>query len=356
MPGRSEWISRGREAIIDLLAEQLAAPVIEIEARISDRAWRDQPRYIDPHLLTEARHDLIAAGLVLRVQQVTRGGSKIALLQPSPIPRGKTRAAEDAAARKRLLVARWRGWSRASESMPNLIGNGGEAVVHHSLRAAAPYGYRLVQPTRGQVGTLYGDPVPGGALDNAAWLTPMDQQTQAPAGGPVLVPIEVKNLRHWLYPHHWEIYQLLHKAAGLAIAHPEYPVLPILICRKVHYRTHQLARDLGFLIFQTHSQYVQPSERVRPDHFEEVREELGLADLQLTDSANPALVGWLAGAPAREGPAYSDRWMEFSRHLLPTFGQLREQALPWPNRLEIMGQLHRLVIGHFGQAGSWSQS
>jgi len=77
----------------------------------------------------------------------------------------------------------------------------------------------------------------------------MNPQTQAPTGSTYLVPIEVKNVRHWLYPIHDEIYQLLHKAAGLANACPEHPVVPILICRKAHYRTLQLARDLGFLVF-----------------------------------------------------------------------------------------------------------
>ncbi len=75
------------------------------------------------------------------------------------------------------------------------------------------------------------------------------------------MPIEVKNVRHWLYPTHPEPFQLLHKAAGLASAHPEHPVLPILICRKAHYRTLQMAHDVGFLIFQTHHQYVRPNDR-----------------------------------------------------------------------------------------------
>ncbi|MGQ0779278.1 MAG: hypothetical protein ACT4NY_33500 [Pseudonocardiales bacterium] len=38
--------------------------------------------------------------------------------------------------------------------------------------------------------------------------------------------------------------------------------------------------------------------RIRGDHFDEVRDELGLEDLQITDEANPALVDWLAGPPA----------------------------------------------------------
>ncbi|MFF0270018.1 hypothetical protein [Kribbella sp. NPDC004536] len=342
--------------MVELLDLELAAPVVEIEARIADRVWGDNPRTIDPHLLTQARNDLESAGQVLRVESATRGGSSVTLLLPNPTPRGKTRATEDAAARKRLLFARWRSWSRGTEHMPNLIGAGGESVIHQSLLGAAPYGYRLVQPRRGEVSTLYGQPVPGGALDNAAWLTPMNQETQTPTRTTYLVPIEVKNVRHWLYPNHWEIYQLLHKSAGLANAHPEFPVLPMLICRKAHYRTLQLAKDLGFLVFQTHNQYVQPSERIRADHFEEVRLELGLEDLLMTDQANPALVEWLSGAPHREAGTYSGRWMEFSRHEVATFAQLRDKRLRWRPRVAYLEGLHAAVVEAYGEAGSWAVS
>lgn len=356
MATRSEWVSWGRDAVIELLTEQLAAPVAEIEARISDRPWRDLNRTIDPHLLGQARRDLEAAGLIDRVEARTRGGRMAAVLQPSPIPPRKRRATQDAAARKRLLLARWRSWSRGTTDMPNLIGAGGEAVVHRSLLNAAPFGYRVVQPTRGEVATLYGEPVPGGPLDNAAWLTPMDQETQTPTGQTYLIPIEVKNVRHWLYPNHWEIYQLLHKAAGLANAHPEHPVLPILICRKAHYRTRQLAKDLGFLVFQTHDQYILPNERVRTDHFDEVRRDLGLQDLRMTEDASPALVQWLSGAPHREAKAYSERWLTFTRHQIRRFVELRRPELSLTGRLTQLEELHQEVEQHFDEAGSWSGS
>jgi hypothetical protein len=355
MPSRSDWVARAREAVVELLADELAAPVVEVEARICDRPWRDQPKPIDPHLVTKARKDLETSGLIDRVEATTRGGGSVALLQPNPIPPGKTRAAQDAAARKRLLLARWRSWSRGTQHMPNLIGAGGEAVVHQSLVGASPFGYRLVQPSRGEVATLYGDPVPGGSLDNAAWLSPMDVRTQTPLGMTFLVPVEVKNVRHWLYPNHEEPFQLLHKAAGLANAHPEHPVLPILVCRKAHYRTLLLARDLGFLVFQTRSQYVQPSERIREGRFEEVRAELGFEDLQLTADANPMLVEWLSTTPHREAAKYSERWMSYSRHQVDIFAQLRKPDLRWRARIAALEALRESVETAFGESGNWAQ-
>ncbi len=87
--------------------------------------------------------------------------------------------------------------------------------MHAAMVAAAPYGYRLINPTSGQTSTLLGAPVVGGTLDNAAFLTTMDVTANSLTGRSYLVVVEVKNVRHWLYPRHWEIHQLLHKAAAI---------------------------------------------------------------------------------------------------------------------------------------------
>lgn len=350
-----DWVLLGRTAILDLLADEYAAPLVELEARICDRPWKDRHNPIDPHLLTRARQQLQAEGLIDELVATTRGGGDVAVFHLSPIHRGMNRAISDAAGRKRLLISRWKSWSRGTKHMPNLIGAGGETVVHQSLLASAAYGYRVLQPTRGEVATIYEQPIPGGPLDNAAWLLTMDSRTQMP-GAPYLVPIEVKNVRHTLYPTHWETYQLLHKAAGLANAHPEYPVLPILICRKAHYRARQLAKDLGFLIFETHSQYVLTSERLHTDHVEEVRTELGFADLTVTDQPNPRLVEWLSGTVHREAPKFATRWMTFGRYHIDTYEVLRDERLRWRQRTPWLESLHAAVYASFGTAGNWAPS
>jgi hypothetical protein len=101
---------------------------------------------------------------------------------------------------------------------------------------------------------------------------------------------------------------------------------------------------------------VHPNERVRLDHFEEVRTELGLEDLELTASANPKLVDWLSGAPHREAQAYSDRWMALSRHQADVFAVLRYERLRWRARLAQLEALHLSVTLRLGEAGNWSMS
>lgn len=355
MSTKAEWIALGKQFILELLEEQAAAPGVELEARLCVRPWRDAPKAIDPHILTLARHELLEEGRIDVETATTRGGSKVAVFHLAPVVRGTKRKITDAAARKRLLVARWRSWARASQNSPNLIGEGGEAVVHKSLHKAAAHGYRLIQPSRGEVTSLFGKDVPGGPLDNGAWLLTVDARTQVPRA-PIFVPIEVKNVRHWLYPNHAETYQLLHKAAGLANEHPEHPVLPVLICWRAHYRLRQLAADLGFLVFQTYSQYVLPSERIKPQYFEEVRTELGFEDLQITDSANPQLVDWLTDTVHREAVSKSRRWMEFGRHQIDIYAQLRRDSLSWPEQKDLVEELHKIARNNLPRVRKWAPS
>lgn len=351
---RAGWVALGKVALAEMLDQHYAAPWVEIEARLSAKRWRDNSYTIDPHILTIAKGELLSDGQIVQLHAPTRGGGEVAVFH-LPVVRGRSRLITDTAARKRLLVARWKSWARGSAHMPNLIGEGGEAVVHESLLAAGPYGYRVIQPTRGEITSLFGGVVPGGPLDNGAWLSTIDARTQAPATQ-YLVPIEVKNLRHWLYPTHWEPFQLLHKAAGLANAHPEFPVLPILICRKAHYRTLEMARDLGFLIFQTHDQYVLPSERIELELFDAVRNELSFDDLVISSSRNDNLVTWLSGAVLREARKFASRWAEFGRHHVELYRQLRDDEAHWSTRTTWLESLHKAAREMLPHVGNWASS
>jgi hypothetical protein len=104
-------------------------------------------------------------------------------------------------------------------------------------------GYIPVRREGGQITSLFGEPVPGGPLDDTAYLTALDDQ-QVPHT--VTLLIEVKNIRHWIYPSSSELYQLLDKAAQLQCARPTQLFLPVLICRRVHYLTFLMAQALGF--------------------------------------------------------------------------------------------------------------
>ncbi|MER5917830.1 hypothetical protein ABT124_48000 [Streptomyces sp. NPDC001982] len=153
----------------------------------------------------------------------------------------RQRAVTAAAARKRLLQARYLGWASGTKSGgTGVIGPALESVVHASLVQVAPHGYRLVRPEGGgDISQLLGAPVPIGPLDNAALLTVLDHQTFRPTGT-YWTLIEAKNLRLCIYPIHPELHQLLAKSASLQVANPGVSFVPVLVCRRAHYLTFRM--------------------------------------------------------------------------------------------------------------------
>lgn len=106
------------------------------------------------------------------------------------------------------------------------VGRTGEQVVHTSLREAAAHGFRLARPEGGEVEKFLGHPVPVSKLDNAAILTLL---VDGVPGSSVAVPIEVKNIRDWIYPSSQELYQLLEKASLLQQLRPDVLMVPVFI-------------------------------------------------------------------------------------------------------------------------------
>ncbi len=267
-----QWRSWAADAIQVLLEKEGAATQPGMEAKLADHKYGGVPYRIDPHHLTTGRNRLLRAGVIERHQEATRGGQVIAtflLADPSKADLRK-------AGRKRLLHARFLSWSSSvnewgAAPIPAAL----ERVVHGSLLRATPDGYRPLRPEGGEVGIIAGAPVPGGKMDNAAFYTGL-----TPGGHPqptVLVTIEFKNVRQWIYPQPQELYQLLFKSVHLRLQHPNLPVFPVLVCRRAHYTTLKMAQHLGFHVISTQKQYVRPAVAAKTEDelkFREVNNEL----------------------------------------------------------------------------------
>lgn len=235
---------------------------------------------VNPHHLTVGRRRLLEAGVIESARQSTRGGQVVTtylLADPS-------KKAQRAAGRKRLLLARFHGWSApTTEWGPKPLPLALERVVHASLKRAAPYGYHLLNPDGGEVTRIFDKPVGGGAVDNAAFYTPI---VDGVPGSTVLVVIEAKNVRQWIYPQTQEMYQLLDKCARLRALRPEQRILPVLVCRKQHYQTGAMAKQMGFHVIATWRQYIRPivgASEVDRAKFDQVNDELAF-NLALHDS------------------------------------------------------------------------
>jgi hypothetical protein len=179
-------------AIRDLLQREYAAVWTEIEAKLAEHPQPGAPRGINPHHLTNGRRPLINERVVEELAATTYGRRVVTVLVLRD-RRGRQDVVRTAVRRKRALEAQYLGWTESSKRRPSLIGDGGERVVLESLRATTA-GYGLVNPSRGEVESLFNAPVPGGSLDNAAHIARV-------AGDElrgVTVLVEVKNLRKWI--------------------------------------------------------------------------------------------------------------------------------------------------------------
>lgn len=344
------YVDLGREAILALLDREHALIWLEVEAKASEQLLAGFPSKIDPHALTQARRELRQEGVIEESANATRGGRVIPVVHWVDL-KGRREAYRDAAARKRLLQTRYLGLAVGTPSQPGVIGPWGEHVVHEALRAAAVHGYLLVNPGGGHITTLFGAPVPGGPLDDAAQLQLLDSVGK-PAGT-VVVLVEVKNVRGWIYPESPELFQLLDKAARLQLANPDVSFLPVLVCRRAHETTFYAAHDLGFLVVDLQAQFLPPTARIDPGHLEEIRRELGYLDLVVGADPPKVLVRRLTRTVPAQARKFADQWRLTAAVVGPLFTELRKESLPQRTRRRHLNALRDAARSLPGARVSW---
>ncbi|MGE0346600.1 MAG: hypothetical protein AB7N73_12360 [Gemmatimonadales bacterium] len=322
--------------ILQLLEEELAlvAPA-EVVAKLGDDPKLALPRpvkRIDQHHVGWAINNLVRTGRVEQLFHKTKGARTVRLIVPTDQHK-RTRAIHDAVQRKAALHARYLGWASGTPNHPGVLGAAAEGIVHRALTASN--GYMLLNPTTGQTTLLRGAAVPGGALDNAAILTVLDPQTNTPVATYDVV-VEVKNVRHWLYPGDDELHQLLWKAATLQQALPHVSVLPVLVCRQAAFVTISVTRKLGVYVVRTVAQ-LAPS-NLDEIKLAEVTTELGYR-IDNGDEPAPALIKHFTTHIPGAAAGLAELWKSVGSGLLPYYQQLRRDDLTHEERDELRRQL-----------------
>lgn len=346
MAQADEYVARATAMIKQILDEHHAVVHPEIEARVAEGEFASSTRNVDPHHITTALRTLSKSGELIYDRAPARGGrSEIVTIQPADQHRRATKI-EKAAARKRLLYARYRGWAQGTVRHPKgLIGPAGEEAVRGAVTRAGTL--QPAAPDAGEVAELLGTQL-AGPVDSAGYMVPLNAGIP---GRPVTVLIEVKNIRSWIYPSSIELYQLLDKASLLQIRRPAQPIIPFLACRKSHKTTFYMAKRLGFVVVEMDRQYVGD---VDEDDLMEVRNELHFDDLTRGSEPSIRVQDRLRKTLPNIWEGVSGAWHNTcaAQGLADIFHQLR-YTKDLDERANYLRQLRIAAVEQLGVRGGW---
>jgi len=352
MASEATYVTMARRSILNLLEKEHALVSLEIEAKLTI-PQRGLPTGLNPHILTAAKRELLDEGAIEIVTSPTRGGRTISVTALAD-RKGRETAFQQAAQRKRILLARYYGWTQDQPKRRSPVGHAGEIVEHKSLLAAAPTGFKLLKPEGPGIESVFGNPVPGGSLDDAAFLQTEDKDG-LPTGS-VFLPIEVKNVREWIYPDAAELYQLLDKAVRIKAEHPDLPMAPVLVCRRASYFATAMAKELGFFIAQTGNQFIRPLEEVMAADgrlLREIQSELGFQDLIATENEHLSLTRLFTKSLPPIAARTAERFAQAAPVLASYTGALRGVNLSFAERREIMSHLREDTKALEAFEGKW---
>jgi hypothetical protein len=338
------YVARAKDSIRAVLDEQLAVVSAELEARISERSFIGERDNIDPHHVTTALRELTRAGVVTSEKVATKGGHDIETIQPADQQRRATKISH-AAARKRLLAARYTGWSQGTKRHPQgLVGPAGEQAARTAVLDTQTF--LPAAQGAGEVTELLGVRLPG-PPDIAGYMVPF---INGMPGVTVTLLLEVKNIRGWVYPQSLELYQVLHKACVLQQARPDQPIVPMLICRRAHITTFWMAKQLGFVVIDMRRQFTG---EVDEHDVAEVRNELHFHDLVRGSDRSIRVYDRIRNTMPGICSDVAAVWKQtcMAAGYAPLFEQLRAKTRLLARR-ELMTELRAVAIRH-GLRGGW---
>ena len=290
---RAEWEALAYDIIVDVFQDRLVMPWKEVETRVSWHGWRqyDKP---EPVHLTNPRRALLQEGKLVR--DTTEHNPPVVTYR-IPFPEGSKREIERLRGARRKLYRKYLSWTQDR----TLCGRHAEIVAMESLQSAAsPAGLWVPEQAIGQITQIKEAPTHIGPLDLWAHILEVNQVDPI---GEIALAIEVKNTYDWIYPWAKQLWQLLVKAAQVAI---RVSVVPVLMCFRYGFIAGQFAKDIGFLLCPMRRQVFSP--RIDNRDFQEVVDEFRLL-IELHSGPQKHVYNFLTKT-LRHSPPPSPPWEE----------------------------------------------
>jgi hypothetical protein len=243
-----------------------------LEQKISDAGPINQR--VDPHILTQVRHELTRRGEILPIPQTQTPWYHLSNADPQTL-----------GARYTVLDALHR--QTANGNFTVRLGQTLEIAVFRALRSqtALQYFGAFADLDDHDDNSLYSKIEPPSFLsgrhipDNAKLDFLVHNSSGTYAG------IEVKNKRQWMYPNRPEIRELLFKCCCL-------DVVPVLIARRIHYSTFTVLNPCGVIFHQTFNQLYPASEQPLADQVKD-KNLLGYHDIRVGNNPDARLAKFL---------------------------------------------------------------
>lgn len=229
---RPERLKVAEKRIRLILGARTVANGRTLEQKIADAG--PGPQRVDPHILTEARRNLISQGLLTRT-----------LVDGTPW--FHLSAADSTNVRQALASLLPIHKALNQQDFKVRMGQTLEIAAYRALVATAELATLGGYPDLNSHddGTSYTKEEPPSLLSGRYSNGKLDYLVSTSSGH--YAGLELKNVREWLYPDREEVRELLRKAT-------ELDVVPVLIARRIPYVTFRLLNTCGVILHQTYNQ------------------------------------------------------------------------------------------------------
>lgn len=225
-------IARKRLQLV--LKARVVANARTLEQKISDAG--PGPMRIDPHVLTQARNDLVQQGVIVRKT-----------IGKSNAPWFHLATATLEAVDERLAAVKPIHDAVLNYDFTMRMGQTMEIAAYRAFIAQEAFNTFGAYPDLDDHddSTLYTKEEPPSVISGRKSKGKLDFLLTTGKGD--RAGVEIKNVREWLYPDRDEVTELLRKCTDL-------DAIPILIARRVPYVTFRLLNTCGVIIHQTYNQ------------------------------------------------------------------------------------------------------
>jgi len=287
---RQERVDIAKTRLLRILGKHQIAHMRTLEMKISDAGPFDQR--IDPHILTEARNELVLAGEI-QVHQA-------APHRPPWYYLGNTQFAT-VQARLQQLETLQQAFSQ--QAVTSRTGQALEIAVYRTLAdAGGIYFGDYTDLDAHDDSTLYSKKEPPNHLGNNR--IPGDKLLDflVSVGGD-WAGIECKNIREWIYPEREEVKDLLFKAVSL-------DCVPVLIARRIHASTFLLLNKCGLIIHQTYNQRIASADAALAEQARD-KDSLAYFDIKVGNEADARLTKFITESLPAALPAARAKYDQY---------------------------------------------